>query len=189
MPLVFSEAHNISGLTLIIPHHINDERGVFCKYFEKEVFKENGIVADFSESNVIKSGKKGTLRGLHYQNSPSQDRLLYVIAGSIFYVTLDLREGGSDTFGKYEYFYLSEDQPKAIYSPGNFAYGLLSLADNTIVSYQSDGRYMPENCGGILWNDSTLNIPWPIETLNAPLIISEKDRNWATFEQHNTVAK
>jgi dTDP-4-dehydrorhamnose 3,5-epimerase len=182
MPLIFSKT-KIPGLILITPHQAKNEHGYFCKYFEREVFRENGLPADFSESNMIMAYKKGNLRGLHYQSTPSQARLFYVITGSVFYVTLDLRRD-SDTFGKYEGFFLSEDQPKAIYAPEEFAYGFLSLEDNTIISYQSTGEYIPENCNGIIWNDVRLNIQWPIDYLDVPLIISEKDKLLQTFDRY-----
>jgi dTDP-4-dehydrorhamnose 3,5-epimerase len=168
---------------LITPHHVNDDRGSFSKYFERNAFEEHGIPANFTELNVMKSYKKGTLRGLHYQNTPSQARLFYVVTGSLFYIALDLRID-SDTFGKYECFYLSGDCPEAIYIPENFAHGTLSLEDNTIVSYQSDGKYIPEKCGGILWNDSMLGIPWPIDTPDVPLILSEKDKKLQKFNEY-----
>jgi dTDP-4-dehydrorhamnose 3,5-epimerase len=182
MPLLFSET-NISGLMVITSHQFKDERGAINKYFEKDAFWENGLSTNFSEFNLIKS-HKGVLRGLHYQSSPSQSRLLYAIAGSVFYVVLDLRSD-SCTFGNYETFYLSDDQNKAIFIPENFAVGSLSLVENTLVSYLCAGPYIPDNGGGIIWCDKDLNIPWPENILNTPLIISEKDKNLQTFQQYN----
>jgi dTDP-4-dehydrorhamnose 3,5-epimerase len=167
----------------ITPHCFDDERGSFYKYFERNVFEEHGIPADFTELNVMKSYKEGTLRGLHYQDTPSQARLFCVITGSVFYVVLDLRKD-SNSFGKYECFYLSGDRPEAVYIPTNFAHGSLTLEDNTIVSYQSNGKYVPEKCSGIRWNDSILNIPWPIDTLDTPLILSEKDGKLQKFNEY-----
>jgi dTDP-4-dehydrorhamnose 3,5-epimerase len=137
--------------------------------------------AEFTESNMIRTHKRGVIRGLHYQNTPSQARLFYVVSGSVFYVTLDLRKD-SNAFGQYESFSLSEDRPQAVYTPENFAHGFLTLEDNTIIFYQSTGKYIPENCGGILWNDNELNIKWPVDDLNISVIISEKDRKLKTFE-------
>jgi dTDP-4-dehydrorhamnose 3,5-epimerase len=182
MSLLFSKA-SISGLVHITPHCFDDERGSFRKYFERNAFRKHDISAEFTELNVMKSYKKGILRGLHYQDTPSQARLFYVIMGSVFYVALDLRKD-SNSFGNYEYFRLSGDCPEAVYIPENFAHGVLTLEDNTIVSYQSDGKYIPEKCGGILWNDSTLSIPWPIDTLAVPLILSEKDRKLQKFNEY-----
>jgi dTDP-4-dehydrorhamnose 3,5-epimerase len=182
MALIFSNTA-IAGLTLITPHQIREERGCFCKYFSKKNFEENSLPSDFSEFSVNMSYKKGTLRGMPYQHNPSQARLVYVITGSIFDVALDLRQN-SNTFGKYECFYLSANSYQAVFIPGDFAHGCLSLEDNTIICEQFTGDYIPENSGRIIWNDKELNIPWPINALNVPLIISEKDNDSQTFVQY-----
>jgi dTDP-4-dehydrorhamnose 3,5-epimerase len=182
MPLSFTRT-TISGLTIITPHQFEDERGFFFKYFEKNAFANKGFQTDFNEFNVIMSYKKGTLKGLPYQHNPTQCRLVYLIAGSMFDVALDLRKN-SETFGKYECFCLSKDNYKAIYMPGDFAHGCLALEDGTIICEQFTGEYVPEKAGRILWNDKDINIPWPIDKLNAPLIISEKERNAQTFAQY-----
>jgi dTDP-4-dehydrorhamnose 3,5-epimerase len=182
MSLLF-EKTSISGLTIIIPHQFEDERGYFKKYFEKKDYIKQGLEADFTEFNVIRSYKRGTLKGLPYQHNPAQCRLVYLIAGSMFDVALDLRNT-SDTFGKYECFYLSEDNCRAIYMPGGFAHGCLALEDNTVFCEQFTSEYVPERGGRILWNDKELNIPWPVEKINGQLIISEKERNAQTFEHY-----
>jgi hypothetical protein len=69
----------------------------------------------------------------------------------------------------------------AVYIPENFATGILSLIDNTIISYNCTGEYIPDKCGGIIWNDRELNVYWPIDKLNAPVLLSEKDKKLQTF--------
>jgi dTDP-4-dehydrorhamnose 3,5-epimerase len=179
MPLEFKETA-IAGLMIISAHQVADERGYFLKYFGKQAFLEKSLPVDFSDLCDIMS-VKGTLRGMHYQGSPSQGRLVQVISGSIFNVALDLR-GKSLTFGKYECLTLSKGM--AVFVPENFANGLLALEDNTITTCHFTGTYVAEKCGGILWNDKELNIPWPVGVLRTPLIISEKDRNLQTFKQY-----
>jgi dTDP-4-dehydrorhamnose 3,5-epimerase len=179
MPLEFKET-GIAGLLIILTHQVADERGYFLKYFEKQAFLEKGLPVDFSDLCEIMS-VKGTLRGLHYQSSPSQGRLVQVVGGSVFNVALDLREK-SRTFGKYEC--LSLTKGMAVFVPENFANGLLALEDNTITTCQFTGTYVAEKCGGILWNDRELNIPWPVDVLGTPLVISEKDRNLQTIAQY-----
>jgi dTDP-4-dehydrorhamnose 3,5-epimerase len=183
MPLEFKET-TIAGLMLILTHQVVDKRGYFLKYFEKQTFFEKGLPIDFSDLCEIMS-VKGTLRGMHYQSNPSQGRLVQVVSGSIFNVALDLREK-SRTFGNYEYLNLTKGM--AVFVPENFANGLLALEDNTITTCHFTGTYIAENCGGILWNDKELNIPWPVDTLGTPLNISEKDRNLQTFEQYRRKA-
>jgi dTDP-4-dehydrorhamnose 3,5-epimerase len=179
MPLRFKETP-IAGLMLISVHRATDDRGYFLKYFEKRAFLERGLPVDFSDLCEIMS-VKGTLRGMHYQSNPSQGRLIQVISGSVFNVALDLREKSS-SFGMYECLTLSKGM--AVFVPENFANGLLALEDNTITTCHFTGAYVAENCGGILWNDKELNIPWPVDTLGTPLIISEKDRNLQTFARY-----
>ena len=180
MPLLFNEM-SISGLFLITAHHAGDERGYLTKYYDKEIFKENGIEAEFCEIAEIMS-QKGTLRGLHYQNSPSQARLIHVISGSIFNAAVDLRPA-SASFGKGECCYLSRD--KAIFVPEDFANGFLAMEDNTIITCHYSNKYTAQNCGGIIWNDSHLNIPWPLDKLNCQITISEKDMILQTFKQYS----
>jgi dTDP-4-dehydrorhamnose 3,5-epimerase len=120
------------------------------------------------------------LRGLHYQNVPSQERLVFIAMGSVFIVAVDLRKT-SRTFGRHECFNLSAGQDKAVYIPGLFALGVLSLEENTVLCYNCTGDYLPEKCGGIIWNDRELNIPWPIDKLDSPLLLSEKDRKLQNF--------
>jgi dTDP-4-dehydrorhamnose 3,5-epimerase len=104
---------SISDLMIIISHQFRDERGSYTKYFEKDEYKKKGVPIDFSESSEIVS-YKGTLQGLHYQNNPSQGKLIHVVTGSLFDVSVDLRKDSS-TFGKYEYFILRGNENKAIY--------------------------------------------------------------------------
>jgi dTDP-4-dehydrorhamnose 3,5-epimerase len=178
MPLELRETA-LAGLTIVLPHQIADERGYFLKYFEKQAFLERGLPADLSDLCEIMS-VKGTLRGMHYQSSPSQGRLIQVISGTLFNVALDLRRG-SISFGKYECLTLTKGM--AVFVPENFANGLLALEDSAVACHFS-GTYAAEKCGGILWNDKELNIPWPIGVLGIPPIISEKDRTLQTFKQY-----
>lgn len=181
MPLEFIET-GISGLTVITAHHYNDGFFSLKKYFQKDFYESAGLPVDFSDVNII-AYKKGVLRGLHYQKAPSQGKLVFVAAGSVFIAAVDLRED-SKTFGKKECFNVSAVQNRAVYIPGLFALGVSALEENTVLCYNCTGEYLAENCGGILWNDKELNIPWPLGVLGTPPIISEKDRNLQTFAQY-----
>ncbi|GHV92555.1 dTDP-4-dehydrorhamnose 3,5-epimerase [Spirochaetia bacterium] len=181
MSITFSET-SLQGLVIINPHQFNDGNFHLKKYFEEDVFIQQGLPAHFSEFNEIKY-QKGVLRGLHYQRSPSQGKLLYIISGSVFIAAIDLRDD-SVTFGKTECFLFSDNQQRAIYIPEYFANGVLAMENNTIISYGCVGKFIPENCGGIIWNDVDLDISWPIDILNAPLKISGKDNNLQTLKQY-----
>ena len=80
---------------------------------------------------------------------------------------------------------LTGDNHKVIYIPEGFAHGYIALEDNTVFSYQSSGRYIPESCGGIRWNDPELNIPWPLKEYGIKkIIVTKKDANWPTLSEY-----
>lgn len=182
MPFEFGKT-NIKGLIVIKPHMFPDDRGLYKKYYEKNIFAENGISCRFTESSDLYS-KKGALRGLHYQTVDSQAKLIHVISGALFDVALDLREN-SLTFGEYHTELLKAEDNKVIFIPEGFAHGFIALTDNTVFSYQCSGRYVPEACGGIRWDDPDLNIPWPLKEYGVEKVIAtEKDKNWPTLSEY-----
>lgn len=174
---------DINGLQIIKPHIFSDDRGIYKKYYEKNIFAENNITCEFTESSDLYS-KKGVLRGLHYQTIDSQAKLIHVIKGILFDVALDLRNNSS-TFGLYHAELLNAEDHKILFIPEGFAHGFISLTDNTIFSYQCSGKYIPEACGGIRWDDPELNIPWPLKEYDIETIIAtEKDKNWPTLAEY-----
>lgn len=174
---------DIPGLVIIDPHKFPDDRGLYKKNYEKFIFAENGISCLFNESSDLYS-KKGALRGLHYQTKESQAKLIHVIRGSLFDVAVDLRIN-STTFGKYRTELLDENNQKTVFIPEGFAHGFIALTDDTIFSYQCSGRYIPEACGGIRWDDPELSIPWPLKEYGIDNVIAtEKDKNWPTFKEY-----
>lgn len=178
----------IDGLMIITPHIFSDDRGIYKKYYEKKAFCENGITCEFTESSDLYS-KKGALRGLHYQTEDSQAKLIHVISGTLFDVALDLRPG-SLSFGKYHTELLKAEDDKVIFIPEGFAHGFISLTKDTVFSYQCSGRYVPEACGGIRWDDPELKIPWPLKEYGVEtLITTEKDRSWPTLAEYIEMEK
>ena len=177
----------IEGLMNIEPHYFSDERGYFIKDFEKETFANNGLPTNFYEINESKS-KKGTLRGLHFQNKHSQGKLIRIIKGAVYDVAVDLRKG-SKTFGKWEGFYLSEDKHNMLYIPEYFAHGFLTLEDDTIFSYKCTNKYSPEHDSGIIWNDGDLAIDWPLEHFGGKVILSDKDAKLKSFNEFRNQIK
>lgn len=173
----------INGLLIIEPHVFWDMRGIYRKNYEKYVFDEHGYNTVFTESSDIYSGK-GVLRGLHYQTSDSQAKLIHVISGTLFDVALDLRQD-SPTFGKYHTELLNGENSKGIFIPEGFAHGFISLTDKTIFSYQCSGKYTPEFCGGIRWDDPDLHICWPLREYGINKVIAtEKDKTWPTWREY-----
>lgn len=182
------EKTEIEDLMIIKPHEFFDCRGVYRKNYEKNIFIQNGIKCDFTESSDLYS-VKGALRGLHYQTENSQAKLIHVIKGKIYDVALDLRPT-SKTYGMYHAELMDEKEHKVIFIPEGFAHGFISLMDDTIFSYQCSGKYIPEACGGIIWNDPDLDIPWPLQEYNIEKIkATEKDLHWPTFSEYENIIR
>ncbi len=177
---------DMDDLMVIIPHQAEDERGMYKKYYERDLFAANGISNEFTESSIIYS-LKGTVRGLHYQIKSPQAKLIQVLKGKVYDVALDLRRK-SATFGKCFQMLLTAEDHKVLYIPPGFAHGFQSLEDNTIFTYLCSGKYIPDACGCIQWNDADLDISWPIVKTD-DVILSKKDRMAQTFSEYYTDIK
>lgn len=173
------EKTSIEGLTLIHPLIIEDERGVFIKTYEREIFKKNNILLDNAE-DIMSISKKGVLRGMHFQTKYSQDKLIRVMSGEVFDVAVDLRKN-SKTYGKWQGVYLSGENKKMIYIPKGFAHGFLALSEDVVFYYRCGDKYYPEFDTGIVWNDPDIAIGWPLNKVNQ-VIISEKDKELMHFK-------
>ena len=159
----------IKGVKIITPLVHDDIRGSFFETFKSTLFKSNGLPNNFHQDNQVRS-KKDVLRGLHYQLSEPQGKLVQVVFGSILDVAVDIRVG-SPTFGKYHSIKLSSRNKKIFYVPEGFAHGYLVLSELSIVQYKCTNIYNPNDEYGIKWNDKTIDIDWGN---NSP-IISKKD--------------
>tara|TARA_B100000900_G_C20542502_1_gene701100 strand:+ start:469 stop:1014 length:546 start_codon:yes stop_codon:yes gene_type:complete len=163
------EETKIKEVKIITPLVYDDIRGSFFETFKSTLFESNGLPNNFHQDNQVRS-KKDVLRGLHYQLSEPQGKLVQVVFGSILDVAVDIRVG-SPTFGEYHSINLSSSNKKIFYIPEGFAHGYLVLSKFSIVQYKCTSVYNPEDEYGIKWNDSDLNINWENES---PLL-SEKD--------------
>lgn len=165
---------------IIEPTVFNDSRGYFFESFNQSTFNTLiGQSVTFVQDNESYS-TKGVLRGLHFQKEEwAQAKLVRVVKGRVLDVAVDIRKD-SPTYGQYISVELTEDNKKQLFVPRGFAHGFVVLSDTAIFSYKCDNYYNKEAEGGIIYNDTTLNIDWelPIETL----IISEKDAILPTFE-------
>lgn len=166
---------DIDGLKVIEPKVFGDDRGYFVETYNYKDFKEAGIDCKFVQDNQSGS-KRGVLRGLHFQKSFPQDKLVRVISGEVFDVAVDLREG-SKTYGKWFGVILSAENKKQFFIPKNFAHGFLVLSENAEFSYKCTDFYHANDEGGIIWNDPEIGIDWPIPE-GMELIMSEKDTKW-----------
>lgn len=170
---------SLPDLRLICPFYTEDERGSFLKAFERDIYLRHGIDMRIFETFYTRSAK-GTVRGLHFQRRHSQDKLVQVLRGAVYDVAVDLREG-SETFGKWEGFYLTAENRQLLYIPKGFAHGFLALDEDTLFSYLCGDRYDPESDGGIRWNDPQLVINWPLERVEK-VILSDKDAALPGFQ-------
>ena len=166
---------NIEGLIYIQPKVYGDSRGWFYESWNKEAYREIGIKEDFVQDNFSLSAKD-VIRGLHYQKPYTQGKLVSVIQGEVWDVVVDLRKD-SLTLGIWQGFSLTAKNKEQLYIPKGFAHGFCVLSDSAIFHYKCTDKYAPECEYGIIWNDPTLNIPWP--TKNP--IVSEKDSKYPAF--------
>ena len=169
----------IEGVMIIEPTAFGDERGYFMETYQYNDFCSAGIDVKFVQDNQSKS-KKGVLRGLHFQKQFPQSKLVRVIKGEVYDVAVDLREG-SPTYGKYVGVILSAENKRQFFIPKNFAHGFLVLSDEAEFVYKVDDFYHPNDEGGLMWNDKTVNVQWPIED-GMEIILSEKDKVNPTLE-------
>ena len=165
----------IKGLAVIEPKVFGDERGFFMETYNKKSFEELGLTMDFVQDNHSKS-KKGVLRGLHFQTKHTQGKLVRVIKGSVYDVAVDLRKD-SETFGKWHAVKLSAENKLMFYIPEGFAHGFLVLSDEAEFAYKCTDFYHPGDEGGIIWNDPSIGIEWPIAE-GMEINLSEKDTKW-----------
>lgn len=172
------EKCDIEGLYIITPNCIGDNRGYFMETYNYDDFKAEGITDIFVQDNQSKS-KKGVLRGLHFQKNHPQGKLVRVLKGEVFDVAVDIRKG-SKTYGQWQGVILTEENKKQFFVPKGFAHGFLVLSEEAEFSYKCTDFYHPEDEGGIIWNDSDLNINWPIDK-DMVIALSERDKKHPKF--------
>lgn len=173
---------SIDDLYIIEPELFEDKRGNFFEFYNKLEFEKIGLNYDFVQDNQSKS-KKGVLRGLHYQKEQSQAKLIRCIKGKVFDVVVDLRKN-SKTYGKWEGIILTEENYKMFMIPKGFAHGYLVLSEEAEIIYKCDDYYNKELEAGIMWNDPSFKINWPIEKFKIDkLILSDKDKKWPKFAE------
>ena len=169
----------IEGVYIIEPKVFGDDRGYFMETYNENDFKKAGIDIKFVQDNQSKS-RKGVLRGLHYQKQYPQAKLVRVIKGEVFDVAVDLRKN-SKTYGQWVGVILTEENKKQFLIPRGFAHGFLVLSETAEFVYKCDEFYHPEDEGGIMYNDESLNIAWP--HIDGEIILSERDKNHPSLEK------
>ncbi len=165
------------GLVELIPNIFYDDRGWFYEMYKETTLKEAGIDMRFRQENVSYS-RKGVVRGLHFQTPPfAQAKLAAVISGRVVDVVVDLRKS-SKTFGKTYICELDSVLKNMLFVPEGFAHGFAALEDS-IFFYKCSNVFHKPSESGVVWNDPTLKIEWPV----ADPIVSEKDKVLPTLEE------
>lgn len=166
----FTEAP-LRGAYVIELEPLADERGFFARSFCRKAFAERGLEPVVAQCNISFSHHKNTLRGMHYQVAPhAETKLVRCVAGSVYDVIVDLRQESSTYLG-WHGVELSARTHNALYVPGGFAHGFITLSDDAVVTYQVSTEYTQaaERC--VRWNDPAIGIRWP----STPDVISPRD--------------
>ncbi len=168
----------IEGVYIIDVKTYGDNRGYFMETYKESDFREAGLCYNFVQDNQS-SSKKGVLRGLHFQTTHPQAKLVRVIKGEVFDVAVDLRKN-SKTYGRWVGVLLSEENHRQFMIPRGFAHGFVVVSDYAEFAYKCDQLYHPEDDGGIMWNDPDIGIKWPDV---GEIILSEKDKRHPPLKQ------
>ncbi len=152
----------LPGVLIIEPKIFGDERGFFVESFQANRYREAGITLPFVQDNHSRS-IRGVLRGLHFQRTLPQGKLVRVSRGSVFDVAADVNPVSS-TFGRHVAVTLNDENHRQIWIPPGYAHGFCVLSDVADFEYKCTELYYPDDEGGIRWDDPDLNIDWPIKT-------------------------
>lgn len=153
---------NIADAVIIEPKVFGDERGFFLETFQAERYKTlAGIDFTFVQDNHSRSSK-GVLRGLHFQKSKPQGKLVRVVRGEVFDVAVDIRKG-SPTYGQWAGVLLNEENKRQFWVPPGLAHGFVVLSDVADFEYKCTDYYDPSDEGCLVWNDPEVGIDWPID--------------------------
>jgi dTDP-4-dehydrorhamnose 3,5-epimerase len=168
----------IPDVVLLVPHRYSDARGYFSETYNANRLKETGIDQPFVQDNQSLSRAKGTLRGLHCQIAPNvQGKLVRIVRGAVWDVAVDIR-AGSPSFGAWVAATLTADGGEQMWVPHGFLHGFVTLVPDTEIFYKVTAAYDPAAERGVIWNDPTLAIPWP---LAGEPVLSDKDKRLPGF--------
>ncbi len=162
---------SLSGVKIIEPKVFGDDRGFFLETFHAQRYRdEAGIDLTFVQDNHSRS-TKGVLRGLHFQKTKPQGKLVRVVTGEVYDVAVDI-DPSSPTYGQYEAVLLTEKNKRQFWVPPGYAHGFVVLSDTADFEYKCTDFYDPSDEGGVLWNDPFINIDWPLSDVS----LSAKDQ-------------
>lgn len=173
----------IPGVVVIEPDVHGDHRGYFMETYSTSNFHALGIDNVFVQDNMSFTAKKGTLRGLHFQNDPmAQAKLVSCTKGTVIDVAVDIRKG-SPTYKQWVAVELSAENKKMFFIPRGFAHGFLTLTDDVEFRYKVDNLYSKEHDRGIRYDDPSVNVDWGGLLNGIEPILSDKDKNGPTLDE------
>ncbi len=172
------ESKYLSDVVVLVPDVFQDARGFFMETYREDQFVKLGLPTRFVQDNHSRS-TKGVVRGLHFQWDPPMGKLMRVSLGSAFLVAVDIRKN-SPTLGQWTGVVASAENRRQVWAPAGFARGFCVLSDFAEIQYKCTGLYNSKAESGILWNDESVKIEWPLPT--SQIQLSEKDRNAQTLE-------
>ena len=176
--MIFTETH-LRGAYLVELQEISDDRGFFARAFCANEFEKHGLKPAIAQINLSYNEKKGTMRGLHYQQAPATEaKFMRCINGAIYDVIVDMRPD-SETYLQHFGAELSAENRRALYVPEMFAHGYLALTDGAQAYYSASEFYTPGVEQGLRYDDPVLGIQWP----QPVTIVSEKDAGWPLIQR------
>jgi dTDP-4-dehydrorhamnose 3,5-epimerase len=169
------EVFPIEGPIAIVPTQIVDDRGYFSEVFRDDLFSRHVGAHSFVQENQSLSVRAGTIRGIHFQSHPrAQGKLVRCLAGRVFDVAVDLRQG-SPTYGRWISTVLTPEACNQLWVPIGFGHAFCTLEENSVISYRVTDYYSPDDDKGVAWDDPDIGIAWP--EVAKPETLSAKDRD------------
>lgn len=169
-------ASSLPGVCVVEPDVFGDHRGFFMESYQKQRYMDNGIDTIFVQDNISFS-VRNTLRGLHYQYPRGQAKLVQVLQGEIFDVAVDIRKG-SPTWGQWYGVTLSSDNKRQMFIPDGYAHGFCVTSETALFAYKCSDYYLPEDEGGVRWDDPHIGIQWPVVSP----ILSDRDKHYSGLD-------
>jgi len=167
----------LPGVLIFEPKIFGDQRGFFTETYQQQRYSEAGIELPFVQDNHSRSAR-GVLRGLHFQRTRPQGKLVRVSRGAVYDVAVDINPK-SPTCGQYVGVELNDENHRQLWVPPGYAHGFCVLSDVADFIYKCTDYYFPDDEGGLLWNDADVQIPWPIKNPQ----LSAKDQLNPTLSQ------
>ena len=176
--MIFKET-KLKGAYVLELERREDSRGFFARGFCQNEFRAHGLKPTVAQGNIASNIRKGTLRGMHFQYPPAaESKLVRCTRGAIYDIIVDLRPE-SPTYLQHVGVELNEDNQLALYVPERFAHGYQTLSDKTDTSYLVGEFYTPEAEGGLLYNDPSLKLSWPLPVS----VVSDKDQQFSLYSE------